>query len=55
MRIFVFLWCVSFAFASDILLLSKISEQEIQNKNFNGYLMSEKLDGVRGIWEVGKI
>ncbi|ELA4253230.1 DNA ligase [Campylobacter coli] len=54
MRIFVFLWCVSFAFASDILLLSKISEQEIQNKNFNGYLMSEKLDGVRGIWEVGK-
>ncbi|HEC1845514.1 TPA: DNA ligase [Campylobacter coli] len=54
MRIFVFLWCVSFAFASDILLLSKISEQEIQNKNFNGCLMSEKLDGVRGIWEVGK-
>ncbi|EAK4846914.1 DNA ligase [Campylobacter coli] len=54
MRIFIFLWCASFAFASDILLLNKISEQEIKNKNFNGYLMSEKLDGVRGIWEVGK-
>lgn len=53
-RIFIFLWCASFAFASDILLLNKISEQEIKNKNFNGYLMSEKLDGVRGIWEVGK-
>ncbi|HEF2147116.1 TPA: DNA ligase [Campylobacter coli] len=54
MRIFIFLWCACFAFASDILLLNKISEQEIQKKNFNGYLMSEKLDGVRGIWEAGK-
>lgn len=53
-RIFIFLWCACFAFASDILLLNKISEQEIQKKNFNGYLMSEKLDGVRGIWEAGK-
>ncbi len=53
-RIFIFLWCVCFAFASDILLLNKISEQEIQKKNFNGYLMSEKLDGIRGIWEAGK-
>ncbi|EPZ2628117.1 DNA ligase [Campylobacter coli] len=54
MRIFIFLWCACFAFASDILLLNKISEQEIQKKNFNGYLMSEKLDGIRGIWEAGK-
>ncbi|HEC1735907.1 TPA: DNA ligase [Campylobacter coli] len=54
MRIFIFLWCACFAFASDILLLNKISEQEIQKKKFNGYLMSEKLDGVRGIWEAGK-
>ncbi|EAH7654930.1 DNA ligase [Campylobacter coli] len=54
MRIFIFLWYACFAFASDILLLNKISEQEIQKKNFNGYLMSEKLDGVRGIWEAGK-
>lgn len=53
-RIFIFLWCACFAFASDILLLNKISEQEIQKKNFNGYLMSEKLDGIRGIWEAGK-
>ncbi len=53
-RIFIFLWCACFAFASDILLLNKISEQEIQKKKFNGYLMSEKLDGVRGIWEAGK-
>lgn len=53
-RFFIFLWCACFAFASDILLLNKISEQEIQKKNFNGYLMSEKLDGVRGIWESGK-
>lgn len=53
-RIFIFLWCACFAFASDILLLNKISEQEIRKKNFNGYLMSEKLDGVRGIWEAGK-
>lgn len=53
-RIFIFLWYACFAFASDILLLNKISEQEIQKKNFNGYLMSEKLDGVRGIWEAGK-
>ncbi len=53
-RIFIFLWCACFAFSSDILLLNKISEQEIQKKNFNGYLMSEKLDGVRGIWEAGK-
>ncbi len=53
-RIFIFLWCACFAFAGDILLLNKISEQEIQKKNFNGYLMSEKLDGVRGIWEAGK-
>lgn len=53
-RIFIFLWCACFAFASDILLLNKISEQEIQKKNFNGYLMSEKLDGIRGIWEEGK-
>ncbi|EDO6594668.1 DNA ligase [Campylobacter coli] len=54
MRIFIFLWYACFAFASDILLLNKISEQEIQKKNFNGYLMSEKLDGIRGIWEAGK-
>ncbi|HEB9316956.1 TPA: DNA ligase [Campylobacter coli] len=54
MRIFIFLWCACFAFASDILLLNKISEQEIQKKKFNGYLMSEKLDGIRGIWEAGK-
>ncbi|HEB9416550.1 TPA: DNA ligase [Campylobacter coli] len=54
MRNFIFLWCACFAFASDILLLNKISEQEIQKKNFNGYLMSEKLDGIRGIWEAGK-
>ncbi|ECP6256943.1 DNA ligase [Campylobacter coli] len=54
MRIFIFLWCACFAFAGDILLLNKISEQEIQKKNFNGYLMSEKLDGIRGIWEAGK-
>ncbi|EAJ2879329.1 DNA ligase [Campylobacter coli] len=54
MRIFIFIWCACFAFASDILLLNKISEQEIQKKNFNGYLMSEKLDGIRGIWEAGK-
>lgn len=53
-RIFIFLWCACFAFAGDILLLNKISEQEIQKKNFNGYLMSEKLDGIRGIWEAGK-
>lgn len=53
-RIFIFIWCACFAFASDILLLNKISEQEIQKKNFNGYLMSEKLDGIRGIWEAGK-
>lgn len=53
-RIFIFLWCACFAFASDILLLNKISEQEIQKKKFNGYLMSEKLDGIRGIWEAGK-
>ena len=39
-----------FAFGSEILLLSKFDEKEFQNKDFNEYLMSEKLDGVRGIW-----
>lgn len=39
------------SFANDILLLSKLNEGEIKTRDFDGYLMSEKLDGVRGIWD----
>ncbi|WP_408608982.1 DNA ligase [Campylobacter aviculae] len=47
----IFIACfISFSFASEILLLSKFNMQEFKDKNFSGYLMSEKLDGVRGIW-----
>lgn len=49
---FVFLVCFScFVYASDILLLSQFNKQDFSSKDFNAYLMSEKLDGVRGIWD----
>ncbi|WP_348518415.1 DNA ligase [Campylobacter sp. CCS1377] len=54
MRI-VFLFCilVKFLFA-DILLLNVYKEEDFKNKDFTKYLMSEKLDGIRGIWD-GKV
>lgn len=51
MKFLILLCCISFAFANDILLLSKLNEREIKARDFDGYLMSEKLDGVRGIWD----
>lgn len=51
MKFLILLCCISFTFANDILLLSKLNEGEIKTRDFDGYLMSEKLDGVRGIWD----
>lgn len=51
MKFLILLYCIGFAFANDILLLSKLNEGEIKTRDFDGYLMSEKLDGVRGIWD----
>ncbi|MBZ7970652.1 DNA ligase [Campylobacter sp. RM3125] len=50
MKIF-FLFCFySLSFADEILLLTQFNKQDFQNKNLHEYVMSEKLDGVRGIW-----
>ncbi|MCW1692195.1 DNA ligase, partial [Campylobacter jejuni] len=43
--------CACLVFANEILLLSKFDKQDFNSKDFNAYLMSEKLDGVRGIWD----
>lgn len=40
----------SLAFCEDILLLSVYKEKDFKDKNLSSYLMSEKFDGVRGIW-----
>lgn len=50
-RIFIFLLCVLNLYAENILLLSKYNDNFFDNKNTQEYLMSEKLDGVRGIWD----
>lgn len=31
--------------------LANFDKQDFNSKDFNAYLMSEKLDGVRGIWD----
>lgn len=46
MRFIFLICCACLVFANEILLLSKFDKQD-----FNSYLMSEKLDGVRGIWD----
>ncbi|TQR29196.1 DNA ligase [Campylobacter sp. MIT 99-7217] len=39
------------AFAQDILLLSEYDPKFFKDKNLSAFVMSEKLDGVRGIWD----
>ncbi|MBZ7936018.1 DNA ligase [Campylobacter sp. B0100352/1] len=51
MRFFLLICFSSFVFADEILLLTQFNKQDFQNKNLNEYVMSEKLDGVRGIWD----
>ncbi|MDO4674937.1 DNA ligase [Campylobacter sp.] len=41
----------AFAFASEILLFKDFSKSSLTEQNLTGYLMSEKLDGVRGLWD----
>ncbi|MBZ7954571.1 DNA ligase [Campylobacter sp. W0018] len=51
MRFFLLICLSSFVFADEILLLTQFNKQDFQNKNLHEYVMSEKLDGVRGIWD----
>lgn len=51
MRFVFLICCACLVFANEILLLSKFDKQDFNSKDFNTYLMSEKLDGVRGIWD----
>lgn len=51
MRFVFLICCACLVFANEILLLSKFDKQDFNSKDFNAYLMSEKLDGVRGIWD----
>lgn len=51
MRFVFLICCACLVFANEILLLSKFDKQDFNSKDFNAYLMSEKLDGVCGIWD----
>ncbi len=48
--VFLYISFFNFLFAKDILLFKTYDEKIFQDKNLSYYLMSEKLDGVRGIW-----
>lgn len=43
---FLAFFCLNFIFAKDIMLLN-----EYKDENLSGWYISEKLDGVRGIWD----
>lgn len=49
-KIFFIFLLPSVIFAQELLLLSKFDKDFFEKENLNEYLMSEKLDGVRGIW-----
>lgn len=49
--VFLFTFFLNSLFAKDILLFKTYDEKIFQDKNLSHYLMSEKLDGVRGIWD----
>lgn len=48
LRFFIFAFLSTFAFGGEILLFKDFNK--IKEQNLTGYFMSEKLDGVRGLW-----
>lgn len=52
--VLLFLGFITSIYAKDILLLKTYDEKAFSDQNISEFLMSEKLDGVRGIWD-GKV
>ena len=50
-RFFIFILLINFVLADELLLLNKFDQKAFKDANLSEYLMSEKLDGVRGIWD----
>lgn len=50
-KIFTLAFLAYFALADEVLLLNKFEPKHFKDVNLSTYLMSEKLDGVRGIWD----
>lgn len=50
-KIFILIFWVNWTLADEVLLLNKFDPKAFKDANLSEYLMSEKLDGVRGIWD----